>query len=140
MRSISEIIVHCSKHGPDSDSIGVKAIDRMHRAKCYLEVGYHYVIKRDGSLEEGRPLERPGLHASGHDKDSIGICLVGGVSEHGHPHDNFTAQQLLTLWVLLKGLQSHHPNATIIGHREVDSGNFCPSFDVQKFLKERDPK
>ena len=65
-------------------------IDRWHRERGWLKIGYHYVIKRDGTVETGRELEEVGAHAKGHNAISVGICMVGGLSEDNEPETNFT--------------------------------------------------
>src|SRR5690625_2478479 len=106
----THIVAHCSASPPSQD-IGVKEIDRWHRARGFFEVGYHAVIRRDGTLELGRDWDDIGAHAreGGFNRTSIGVCLVGGVSEKPQAHvpgnpwngsnaeDNFTKEQRLTL-------------------------------------------
>lgn len=130
------IIVHCSATPPAMD-IGVKEIDRWHRARHFLKVGYHYVIRRDGTVEPGRDLYEPGAHAKGYNFRSVGVCLVGGVAEDKKtPENNFTTEQFESLEVLLRGLRDTYPGAEIIGHREVNPHKACPSFDVQEWKSE----
>lgn len=132
------IVVHCSATKPTMD-VGVKEIDRWHRARGFLEIGYHYIIRRDGSLETGRNIDDAGAHARGYNHRSIGVCMVGGVHEtkmQGRwpaPDDNFTEDQWTTLEDLLKNLRNDYPEISIIGHNEISS-KACPSFDVQEYL------
>ena len=148
MRPITKIILHCSANGP-SCTFGVKEIRRFHTmpvsqgGRGWSDIGYHYVIKRDGTLEEGRPLEKAGAHTTGYNAESIGICLVGGVESDGRtPDDNFTTAQFETLARLIESLRSRWPKATIHGHSEF-ANKACPVFSVPKFLKsygiEKDP-
>lgn len=137
-RKTTEIIfVHCSATKPSMD-IDAKEIDRWHRERGFLKIGYHFVIKRDGTKETGRDIMEAGSHVKNYNHKSIGICLIGGVAEHdvNKPQDNFTAEQYLTLKNLLKDLREEFPSAEIKGHNEVSS-KACPSFDVKKWcLKE----
>ena len=135
MRNIKEIILHCSANGPTS-TIGAKEIREYHvKMRGWKDIGYHYVIKRDGTLEKGRPLEQVGAHATNHNQNSIGICLVGGVARDGvTPEDNFTDAQFETLEKLLLILRKSFPLATIHGHNEF-ANKACPVFDVQYFLR-----
>ncbi len=128
MRKIDKVILHCSATPPKMD-IGVKDIDRWHKEKGWSGIGYHYVIKRDGSIEDGRPIEKTGAHVRGHNTGSIGICIVGGVDEYMEAEENFTDEQWRSLRNLLKICKADYKRATIHGHNEF-SHKACPSFDV----------
>ena len=138
MRSRTDfIIVHCAATSPSMD-IGAKEIDRWHRQKGWLGIGYHFVIRRDGTVETGRPITQAGAHATNYNNKSVGVCLVGGVKEDKKtPEANFTPAQYVSLIELLKKLRKDYPDAKIIGHNEV-AQKACPSFDVQKWLKTTD--
>ena len=70
--------------------IGVKEIRKWHvDENKWSDIGYHDVIRRNGAIETGRPLEKPGAHAKGHNQNAIGICLVGGKADDGGPEFNF---------------------------------------------------
>lgn len=128
------LVVHCSATTPTMD-IGRKEIDRWHRERGFFMVGYHYIIRRDGTVETGRPLMQPGAHVQGINDRSVGICMVGGVAKDGKtPEANFTPVQWGALKVLLKELKQKFPAAEIKGHNEF-ANKACPSFDVQKWLK-----
>lgn len=135
---ITKFLLHCSANGPTSN-IGVKEIRRYHTmpvsqgGRGWEEIGYHYVIKRDGTLEQGRSLAYQGAHCVACNPCSIGICLVGGVDNTGRPQDNFTRAQFDTLAALLRELRRSWPNASIHGHNEFDN-KACPVFNVQDFL------
>ena len=114
--------------------IGAAEIERWHRARGFFGIGYHYVIRRNGQLEKGRPLEKVGAHAEGHNANSIGICLVGGIDEKGKPQNNFTDAQWTELKRLVSELTEKYRVLKIIGHNEV-ANKACPSFSVPKWLK-----
>jgi N-acetylmuramoyl-L-alanine amidase len=135
-RKIDKIIIHCSATPPSMD-IDAKEIDRWHRNKGWSQIGYHFVIKRDGEIQDGRPLELIGAHVKGYNTGSIGICLVGGVEEGNvsHAQDNFTDKQWRSLRNLLKICKADYKKATIHGHNEY-ANKACPSFDVQYELRE----
>lgn len=138
MRDIKRLIVHCSYTKPSMD-IGVDEIRTWHvEENKWTDVGYHYVIRRDGTIESGRPLERPGAHVKGANHDSIGICWVGGMAqETAVAEDNRTADQSKALFDLLKDLQEKFPGAGVIGHRDVKGVNKeCPCFDVREWYTE----
>lgn len=127
------IFVHCSATKPTQD-IGVREIRMWHkRDNGWLDIGYHFVIKRNGVIEDGRPVDVVGAHAYGHNGDSVAICLVGGINAQGKADANYTREQYEALSVLLRTLKDTYPNAAIKGHRDV-SDKDCPSFDVHSFI------
>lgn len=126
MRPIHMIVVHCSD-SPAALDIGAEEIDRWHKQRGWQGIGYHFVIRRSGAVETGRPLETPGAHVVGHNKHSIGVCLVGG---HRGEAD-FTFAQWAALRELLDDLVSKFPGAAVLGHRDLDEGKKCPGFDVK---------
>lgn len=130
MRNIDTIIVHCSAT-PAGRDVTAADIKRWHtEGNGWSDIGYHYVIRRDGSLETGRPIDRAGAHARGHNDNSVGICLVGGTGSHSEPEFNFTYRQMHTLLVVLTDLKSQHPITRVAGHRDFDDGKACPCFNV----------
>ena len=136
-RVIKNIVIHCSASQIKSD-IGVKEIRKMHTDKGWSDIGYHFVIRLDGTLEVGRPLSRSGAHVRGYNKNSIGICIVGGIDSKGKPQDNKTVEQEETLALLLSALNWDHPDADIKGHRDFPGVNkACPCFDVHQWLTDK---
>lgn len=131
MRTINEIIVHCSAT-PEGRNVTVKDIDTWHRQRGFRCIGYHYVIYLDGSVHVGRPESQVGAHCLGHNSHSIGVCYIGGVAKDGKtPKDTRTDAQKESLIKLIKELKVKYPKATVHGHREY-ANKACPSFDVQK--------
>ena len=128
MRAIHEIIIHCSATR-EGQAFTVADIDRWHRARGFASIGYHYVIYLDGSIHNGRPLSQAGAHCVGHNKQSIGVCYIGGLDETGQPRDTRTLEQRNALLKLLETLKTQFPNASIHGHSEF-SNKACPCFDV----------
>jgi N-acetyl-anhydromuramyl-L-alanine amidase AmpD len=130
------LVVHCADTKPSMDT-DAKEIRRWHLQRGFFDIGYHYVIRRSGMVEKGRPDDQPGAHVAGYNGKSLGICLVGGMSQDGkHAEDNFTTAQWVSLKELLHTLKASHPQAHIVGHRELNKGKACPSFDVQAKLRE----
>jgi len=129
------IIIHCAATRPSMDT-DAKEIDRWHRSRGFLKIGYHYVIKRDGVIEDGRRMEEVGAHCKKYNWRSVGICMIGGVEEDdiNAPEDNFTDDQWAALYILVQDLMGEYPMAKVIGHNEVSS-KFCPSFNVQLWLQ-----
>ena len=130
------LVVHCSAT-PPSLNIGAKEIRQWHRAKGWVDIGYHFVIRRDGSIEPGRPVDVIGAHVENHNANSIGICMVGGTNAKGIPENNFTDAQFHALAVKLRELKKVYPNASVCGHRDFKGvSKACPSFDVSKWITE----
>ena len=71
-RKIDLIIIHCSATREGQD-IGRDEIDKMHRQRGWREIGYHHVVRIDGTIEEGRDEDKIGAHTKGHNKHSIGV-------------------------------------------------------------------
>lgn len=130
MRQINEIIVHCTatKEGQNFD---VKDVRRWHLQRKFKDIGYHYLVLLDGTVQKGRPIEQPGAHCTGHNTNSIGVCYVGGLDANGKPADTRTLKQRYALRFLLSELRHKYPQATIHGHRDFAAKD-CPCFDATK--------
>lgn len=76
MRTITLIIIHCSAVRPNQQS-SAKDITLWHKARGWRTIGYHYVVRRDGTIEYGRPIEQVGAHCVNHNRYSVGICYEG---------------------------------------------------------------
>lgn len=127
------IVIHCSATKPSMD-IGVRDIRLWHKQQGWLDVGYNFVIKRDGTLENGRPQDAVGSHAKGYNSNGVGVCLVGGVDNNMKPENNFTEAQWETLKTIVTKLRKDYPNARVCGHTDLDKGKACPSFNVAEWL------
>ncbi|MDH0348155.1 N-acetylmuramoyl-L-alanine amidase [Aeromonas dhakensis] len=152
--TIKFITVHCSATQGSRD-IGAKEITAMHKNRGFRTIGYHHVIRRDGTVEPGRPETETGAHVAGFNKDNLGICLVGGVNAAGKPENNYTPAQLAALAKLITSLQAKYavPDAAVKGHRDwfgdtnkdgkIDSRDWlkdCPCFDVGRWWASTKPK
>ena len=129
MRTITLIIVHCSANRAGS-ALRMADIDNYHRSLGWIGCGYHYVIPTDGTIEPGRPEEMVGAHCKNHNRHSIGVCYIGGLSKDGKPADTRTDAQRIALRNLLERLRRRYPDALIVGHRDLDPQKVCPCFDV----------
>lgn len=148
MRSIDEIIIHCSatrKTWMQDRSAGEKVdeIRRWHvEENKWADIGYHYIIDTSGVVVRGRPLAKAGAHCYGKNANSIGICLIGG---HGSSatdefRDHFTPEQANALRNLLDQLQRDLPTIRkISGHNDYSS-KACPGFKVDQWLNSRPPR
>lgn len=147
-RKIDLLVVHCSATVATAD-IGAAVIRDWHKQRGFKDIGYHYVIRRDGKIEYGRPEQKVGAHVQGFNAHSIGICLVGGLAPGGKKaENNFTPAQFETLESLLAQLLERYPGSRICGHRDlspdlnkdgkITPNEFmkqCPSFSVEEWLK-----
>lgn len=130
-RNIKEIIVHCSATAEGKD-FTVAQIRQWHLQRGFTDIGYHYVIYRDGSVHVGRSEEVSGAHCTGHNTISIGVCYIGGCASDGKtPKDTRTAAQKAALVKLLKELKVKYPNARIYPHYKF-ANKACPSFNAEK--------
>jgi len=137
LKAVTRIVIHCSATKEDQN-FTVEDIRRWHRQRGWLDVGYHYVITRDGTIEDGRPSDAPGAHARGFNHNSIGICLIGGVDGSMKPEANYTHAQWESLEALVRDQLVLHPDATVLGHRDLPKVNkACPSFDVISWWQSR---
>ncbi|MBW6491859.1 MAG: N-acetylmuramoyl-L-alanine amidase [Lentimicrobium sp.] len=130
MRKIDKIIIHCSAT-PEGRSVSVYEIDKWHKQRGFVKIGYHYVISLDGRIEKGREVTMAGAHTLHHNANSIGICYVGGMDKaNRRPKDTRTITQRYVLKCLVTELLALYPGATVHGHNEF-ANKACPSFNVQ---------
>ena len=141
MRVITLIIVHCGAVRPDQTSSAAQ-IDSWHRKDNHWKfgIGYHYVIRRNGEIEEGRPEWMVGAHCLHHNSHSIGVCYEGGYDARGQPADTRTAEQKQAMRTLLEQLHQRYPRALIVGHHDLNPQKDCPGFDAAKEYKDLQPK
>ena len=132
MRKINKIIIHCTAT-PEGRQHDVADIRRWHLKRGFNDIGYHYLIHIDGTVEEGRPLNKQGAHTSGENKGSIGLCYVGGMSKDmKKAKDTRTQAQKDSLIKLMHELiYKYNKDMTIHGHNEY-ANKACPSFNVQE--------
>jgi len=135
MRDIKRIIIHCSAT-PISMDIGAEEIRKWHTAKGWKDIGYHYVIRLNGEIESGRTIDKVGAHSKGQNKDSIGICYIGGSDEEHNPKDTLYECQEEAMRELIFSLRVvADEELTIHGHNEF-STKACPSFKVSEKFKD----
>ena len=141
MRVITLIVCHCSAVRPDQQSSAAQ-IDSWHRQRGFhLGIGYHYVVRRDGTIEPGRPEWLTGAHCLNHNAHSIGVCYEGGLDIRGQPADTRTAEQKASMRRLLEDLHGRYPKALIVGHRDLDPQKACPCIEnVAREYADIEPK
>lgn len=136
-KSTNKLIVHCADTYAHMD-IGAREINNWHIDRGWSGIGYHFVVRRDGTVENGRAINQVGAHCKGFNSESIGICLVGGRGDQGQPEDNFTESQMETLGFLIDSLEGDYPDADVFGHNDLNPHKFCPSFDVHDWIRTND--
>ena len=150
MRPITEIIVHCTATRPDwwagkSPVQRVAEVRRWHvtpkpEGRGFKNIGYHYLIDRNGVIVPGRPLDQNGAHVIERNIGTIGVALFGG---HGSAADdafaeNFTPEQDASLRKLIADLTTRFGPLKISGHSEY-AAKACPGFSVRDWLKPAPP-
>ena len=125
MRRIDKLIVHCSATPNDRD-VTVDEIRDWHLARGWSDIGYHYVIYRNGTIAAGRPVEKVGAHCHGQNAESIGVCLVG--------LDSFKPEQFDALKHVYALLKNIFPEIEPFGHRDFTDKKTCPNFEVRDWL------
>lgn len=134
-RYINEIIIHCSAT-PEGKDFTVADIKKWHLARGFSDIGYHYVIYRDGSINKGRDESKIGAHCTGHNSHSIGICYIGGCASDGKtPKDTRTDAQKSSLIELLRELKRKYPIAKIYPHYKF-AAKACPCFNAEEEYKD----
>ena len=129
MRKINKIIVH-STATPEGRDVSLEEVRQWHTKELgWSDIGYHFLVLLDGSVEEGRPLERTGAHTKGHNWDSIGIAYVGGLDSKMNAKDTRNDKQKDSLVDLLCQLKDAY-GGIIYGHNNY-STKACPSFDAK---------
>lgn len=135
MRYINKIIVHCTAHRPTQNPT-VDDIRRAHQANGWRDIGYHYVVYRDGSVHPGRPVSQAGAHCYGHNNHSVGVAYVGGLDAHGVPADTRTLEQIQALRKLIVKLITMY-RCDVWGHRDMsDDKNGDGKITPEEFVKE----
>ena len=130
MRTITLIIIHCSAT-PDGRSLSFEECRRDHiMHRHFRDIGYHFYITRDGTVHEGRPIEKVGAHCEGHNSHSIGICYEGGLDANGKPADTRTEAQRKAMKSLIERMHRLFPKALVVGHHDLNPTKACPCFVV----------
>jgi N-acetylmuramoyl-L-alanine amidase len=143
-RDITEVVIHATETYTNKD-LGAVEINNLQIELGHEGIGYHYVIRRDGRLQRGRPVNRIGEHAStnGHDTYSIGIAMVGGLNVSSGENNatdyrssqSFTREQFTTLEKFVNSFYRRYPGGQVFGHNDIDAQEFDPYFDVQDYVE-----
>lgn len=134
MTKITHIVIHYTATYEDQNYTAAD-IDKMHRARGWQMIGYHWFIRRDGTVEKGRPESMVGAHVANQNTGKIGISWAGGLNRATGPNkgvDNRTKAQTDSLIKLINECLQRYPGAKVVGHRDL-AATQCPGFDVQSW-------
>ena len=131
--SVSFIIIHCSATRETQDYTP-EQLKHDHLARGFIDVGYHYYIRKDGTVTQHRRLNEVGAHCRPFNRCSIGVCYEGGLDVNGKPKDTRTLKQRASLIGLLLQLHQQFPKAVIRGHNEMPGATpkACPCYKPSK--------
>lgn len=117
-------------HHTASPDVPVEEIDRWHRGRGWVGVGYHYLVRADGTVEKGRPDDKQGAHVLGYNDKSLGIAVAGNFVSEPPPDRQFES-----LVRLVNGLKMEYPIAHVVRHRDLQATD-CPgdAFPWDEFL------
>ena len=122
-------------HHAEASSATVWDINQWHLDNGWVGIGYHYYIRKDGSIYRGRPEWAVGAHATGHNDRSIGICCEGAYMTETMP-----AAQLASLKALLRDIMGRYGTMPLRRHRDVNAtscpGDNFPWAEAQDYMKE----
>ena len=129
--SVRFLVLHCSASRCNQD-YSVEQLRRDHKARGFYDIGYHFYIRKDGTMTQHRKLLEVGAHARPYNRCSIGICYEGGLDEQGRACNTITAEQETRLVELFRNLKTLFPKAKIVGHRDLPgtTPKECPGFDA----------
>jgi len=129
-RNIERIIIHYSASDrPEHDDISV--IREWHLSRGWRDVGYHYFIKKDGTLQNGRPEYMIGAHCKSYNRASIGICLSG--------KDDLQDAQFKTVAKLIDKLKNKYnlKDHDLFLHKQLGNTE-CPGMNPKEFREKID--
>lgn len=140
-RGVSSVVIHATETFTNKN-IGAEEIDAIQKKLGEDEIGYHYVIRRDGRLQRGRPVEKEGSHCptGNYDKTSIGIVMVGGINRASTEQSfetssaSFTRAQYNTLEQFLQVFYNNFSGGEVFGHSDIETDELDPYFDVSEYI------
>ena len=135
MKDIKYIIIHCSATREDV-AYTVEQMEADHKARGFRTIGYHYYVRRDGTVTQHRENYETGAHCKGYNSCSIGICYEGGLDRQGKPANTLTDAQRRSMGTLIRALRKSYPAATLVGHCDLNPAKACPCFDVKEVFSD----
>ena len=135
MREITHIVIHCTATTQDAKIESI--LNYWQKVLGWKTPGYHYIIEKNGKFTRLVPIEKISNGVKNHNKNSIHIGYIGGITKEGKPIDNRTIEQKGTILFLLRELKTKFPHAIIQGHRDFPNvKKDCPCFDAKKEYEE----
>lgn len=145
-REVSEIIVHASETFTNVN-IGAEEIQLRHNEAGHDGIQYHFVIRRDGRLQRGMPLDTMSVASSilGHDANCVDVCLVGGVNVATEAQDpelnlsarSFTQAQMRTFEAICESFYHRVPGGQVLGHNDIDTESQDPYMDIISYVENK---
>lgn len=138
-RNIKYIVVHCTATPTTTTLESIKRYWKEQRGWGDTP-GYHYFIKRDGSIVQLLDEKKNSYGVYKHNSECISIAYVGGIDKDGKPVDNRSDAQKHAMFDIIVRLTEKYPKAEVLGHRDFPGvKKACPSFDVKEWLKNYEP-
>lgn len=128
-KNISRVIIHMSET-PDGKEVPADVIRSWHIQRGWDDIGYHFVVQPNGTIEMGRQVDVVGAHTKGRNTDSVGICWVGGYESDSLP----TVKQIDSMKIVVDLIDAMTDKIlSIYGHCDFDKSKRCPNFDVDDY-------
>ena len=136
MRKIDRIVIHCTATKPGHD-VDISDVREWHvKGNGWTDVGYHYVIKLDGTIQNGRPVRKMGAGVKGHNRDTIHVAYVGGCDNTGQPANTMNTAQMGAIYEICTALGRVFGALELIGHNDLTDEKACPSYNVRETMGE----
>ena len=127
---------HLILHHAAAKSLTPEAIHAYHLSKGWAGIAYHYYIRKDGTVYEGRPEKMCGGHTTNWNHCAIGVCFEGNFQEEEMPEAQRKAGQ-----ALVADIVSRYPAIKIGRHSEFGQ-TACPgiNFPFAEICAGKDPE
>lgn len=133
-RPETDLIVLHHTGGSAGEDPDASEIDAIHRRLGWSGIGYHYLIRKDGSIEQGRPSFGVGAHAEGANRESLGVAFCGNFCEE-EPTTAQIESAAMLIAVLGEAFGFEPDAAHIVGHRDL-AATACPGDAIYERMDE----
>ena len=127
---ITHLVIH---HSASKPSTTVEEITAWHIQRGFSGIGYHKIITNDGVIHIGRQENVVPASVQGHNKGTLAVCLTGNFET-----DTPISFQLISLELQIEEWKAKHPNAKVVGHRDL-AATLCPGKNLYAFIKKTWP-